>query len=118
MSNNFMNMNGEMQVPRTLPLDGATDWFAKDGIGSFGLNAIGGAAGLYMGMKNYGLMKDQLKFGKRVHQQNWAAQAITHNGRQEDIARARYASNPNAYQSVGDHMQQNRIDENPNNVGV
>lgn len=66
-----------------------------------GLQALGSA---YMGMKQYGLAKQQLAEGRRQYDQNYAAQRTTVNSQLEDRQRARLASNPGAYQSVGDYM--------------
>lgn len=78
----------------------------------WGMPAIGAAQGIfnaYMGMKQYGLYKDQLKEGKRQFELNYDAQRQTTNSALEDRQRARVASNAGAYQSVGDYMNQNAI---------
>lgn len=70
--------------------------------------AIGLGQGLlngWMGMKNLGLMKDQLNFSKEQYRNNYEAQKKTTNSALEDRQRARVASNPGAYQSVGDYMK-------------
>lgn len=74
-----------------------------------GMGILQGLGNAYMGMKQYGLMKDQLQFSKDAFNKNFAAQAQTTNTALEDRQRARVASNPGAYQSVGDYMGQNRI---------
>ena len=69
--------------------------------------ALGTAQGLfngYMAMKQYGLAKQQLAEGKRQFGLNYEAQRSTINSQLEDRQRARVASNPGAYQSVGDYM--------------
>lgn len=76
------------------------------GTGSGILQGLGSA---YMGMKQYGLAKDQLQFSKDAFNKNYAAQAKMTNSMLEDRQRARMASNPGAYQSVGDYMAKNGI---------
>lgn len=78
----------------------------------WGAPAIGAASGLlntFMGMKQYGLAKDQLAESKRQYEANYAAQRTTTNAQLEDRQRARLAANPGAYQSVGDYMNKNGI---------
>lgn len=78
-------------------------------IGKFGLNALGGIGSMFMGMKQYGLAKDALTASKEQFQKNYAAQRQTLNTQLEDRQRARVASNPGAYESVGSYMDKNRI---------
>lgn len=85
--------------------DGST----TGGYGSVGLGLAQGLASAWMGMKQYGLAKDQLAFQKDAFNKNYTAQAQTTNTALEDRQRARVASNPGAYQSVGDYMNENRI---------
>ena len=75
----------------------------------WGGTAIAGAQGLmnlFMGMKQYGLYKDQLSQSKRQFNLNYNAQRQTTNAALEDRQRARVASNPGAYQSPSDYMDQ------------
>lgn len=80
-------------------------------------NGWGGAAlGLIQGLASFGqarnqlnLVKDQLQFSKDAFNKNYAAQAKMTNASLMDRQRARVASNPGAYQSVGDYMAQNGI---------
>lgn len=84
----------------------------KDGQQGWGSLALGGASLLangFMGMKQYGLAKDQLKQAKKEFNLNYNAQRQTVNTQLEDRQRARVASNPGAYQSVGDYMKQHAI---------
>lgn len=86
----------------------------KTGVTSQGWGAPAFAVGqglfnAWLGMKQYGLFKDQLAESKRQFGLNYAAQAKTTNTALEDRQRARVASNPGAYQSVGDYMAANRI---------
>lgn len=75
--------------------------------GGWGSAALGVAQGLgnaYMGMQQYGLAKKALAQSKEQFERNYAAQRQTTNASLEDRQRARVASNPTAYQSVGDYM--------------
>lgn len=86
-----------------------TDGTAVNGWGGAALGLMQGLGSAYMGMKQYGLMKDQLQFSKDAFNKNYAAQAKMTNASLLDRQRARVASNPGAYQSVGDYMAQNGI---------
>lgn len=91
--------------------------FLKSMIGTkeapgWGGMAVGGASALmngFLGLKQYGLAKDALATNKKQFQMNYDAQKTTTNTALEDRQRARTASNPGAYQSVGDYMSQHRI---------
>lgn len=63
----------------------------------------------FMGMKQYGLYKDQLAESKRQFGLNYDAQRTTTNTALQDRQTARVASNPGAYQSVGAYMSANGI---------
>lgn len=82
---------------------GMLDW-AKLGLG--GLSALGG---LYMGMKQYGLQKQAFNAARDQWNKNYEAQRKTINTQLEDRQRARVASNPTAYESVGAYMDKHRI---------
>lgn len=71
-----------------------------------GLSALGNS---YMGMKQYGLAKQQFAESKRQYNQNYAAQRTLTNSQLEDRQRARVASNAGAYESVGSYMNRNGI---------
>ena len=81
----------------------------NNGWGSAALGLIQGLGSAYMGMKQYGLAKEQLQFSKDSFNKNYEAQKSTTNASMEDRQRARVASNAGAYQSVGDYMAKNGI---------
>ena len=87
-------------------LDGA---LGPNGWGGLAVNAAGGLASTFLGMKQYGLAKQTLAENKRQFQLNYDAQKQTTNTRLEDRQRARVASNAGAYQSVGDYMAVNGV---------
>lgn len=74
--------------------------------------AIGAASSLmngFMGMQQYGLAKQQFAQQKKEYEQNYAAQRQLTNSQLEDRQRARVASNPGAYESVGAYMDKNGV---------
>ena len=73
------------------------------------LQGAGALGNLWMGMQNYGLAKDSLKEGKRQFDLNYGAQRDSVNTQMEDRQKARYASNPNFYESPESYMDRNRI---------
>ena len=79
------------------------------GMLDYGIGAVSGLGNLWMGMKNYGLAKDQLAFQEDAYAKNYAAQKQTTNASLEDRQRARVAANPAAYVSVSDYMAKNGI---------
>lgn len=81
----------------------------KDGWGNTAISGLGALASAFMGMKQYGIAKQTLAENKRQFELNYGAQRQTTNTRLEDRQRARVASNPGAYQSVGDYMNTNGI---------
>lgn len=84
----------------------------KTGQIGWGGLALGGAQSLmagYLGMKQYGMAKQQLSEAKRQFDLNFAAQRKTLNTAMEDRQAARVASNPEAYESVGAYMNKNRV---------
>lgn len=99
------------------------DWFKSSGIlgsknadgtmtqgwGGLALGAAQGIGNLYLGMQQYNLAKDTLANNKAQFERNYEAQKTTTNSALEDRQRARVASNPGAYQSVGDYMNQNGV---------
>lgn len=74
-----------------------------------GMQTLTGLGSLYMGMKQYGLARDGFAESKRQYNQNYAAQKTLTNGQLEDRQRARVASNPGAYESVGSYMKNRQV---------
>jgi hypothetical protein len=99
------------------------DWFENSGMlgktlangdkvqgwGALGLGAAQGILGGYLGLQQLGVAKDTLAANKEQFAKNFAAQQKTTNAALYDRQAARVASNPGAYQSVGDYMKQNGI---------
>lgn len=79
------------------------------GWGGLALGAAQGIGNAWMGMKQYGLAQDMFKENKRQYNQNYAAQKSMTNSRLSDRQHARVASNPGAYQSEAEYMNQYRI---------
>lgn len=92
-----------------LPQFNADGRMTDMGVGMPALQAASGLFNAYMGMKQYGLYKDQLQESKKQFALNYDAQRQTTNSALEDRQRARVASNAGAYQSVGEYMDQNGI---------
>lgn len=113
----------DLASPAGVTAGGAPNWSmwdrlfgAEDGQG----NMIGGAVlptvqtltglgNLWLGKESYDLAKDSFKENKRQFGMNFDAQRRTTNAELRDRQRARVASNPGAYQSVGDYMDQNGV---------
>lgn len=74
-----------------------------------GIGLLGTVGGLYNGWNTNKLMKDQLNFQKQAFNKQYQASVNQYNTSLEDRQRARVASNPNAYQSVSDYMNQHRM---------
>lgn len=90
-------------------LKGAIGTKDNPGWGGFALGAANSLASMYFGMQQYGLAKQTLAENKRQFQLNYDAQKQTTNTALEDRQRARVASNPGAYQSVGEYMDKNGV---------
>lgn len=94
---------------------GLMDWFfgkgTRDAPGNIGsVIGVGSAlASAFMGMKQYGLAKDTLAQNKEAFQKQYDANRQMTNASLSDRQAARVASNPGAYQSVGDYMNRNGI---------
>lgn len=80
-----------------------------NGWGGAALGLLQGLGSAYMGMKQYGLAKEQLQFSKDSFNKNYESQKSMTNASMEDRQRARIAANPGAYQSVGVYMAKNGI---------
>ncbi len=74
-----------------------------------GVGLVQGLGSAYMGLKQYGLAKEQLAFQKSAYNKNYAAQRQSTNTGLQDRQAARVASNSGAYESVGSYMDKNRI---------
>ena len=81
----------------------------QQGWGGMALGVGQGLANAYMGMKQYGLAKDTFNQNKLQFEKNFANQTKLTNSRLKDRQTARVASNPGAYQSVGEYMKQNGV---------
>lgn len=78
------------------------------GWGMPALQGISSLGNLYLGMKNYGLAKDQLRTQREQFNMNYNNQRQLLNTQMEDKARARASANHNA-ESVESYMARNRI---------
>ena len=78
------------------------------GWGMPALQGISSLGNLYLGMKNYGLAKDQLRTQREQFNMNYNNQKQLLNTQMEDKARARASANHNA-ESVESYMARNRI---------
>ena len=81
----------------------------KAGQPGWGGLALGLGQGLfsgYLGLQQLGMAKKAFAENQRQFNLNYDAQRRTTNAALEDRQRARLASNPGAYQSVGDYMNQ------------
>lgn len=85
------------------------DGITTEGWGGLALGSLQGLGGAYLGMKQYGLAQDKFKETKRQFNKNYESQKTLTNGQLEDRQRARVASNPGAYASVGDYMKKNGV---------
>lgn len=81
----------------------------SDGWGGLALGGAQALSGAFMGMKQYQLAQEALSENKRQFSLNYDNQRKTLNTEMEDRQRARVASNPGAYQSVGDYMNKNGV---------
>jgi len=81
----------------------------QQGWGGLALGAAQGLGSLYMGMQQYNLAKDVFENSKSQFERNFEAQKTTTNSSLEDRQKARVASNPGAYESVGSYMQRNGV---------
>lgn len=77
----------------------------QKGWGGLALQGLGGAAGLFMGMQQYGLAKNALAQAKEQYAKNYAAQQATTNSALNDRQIARNAAGP-GYQDTASYMAQ------------
>lgn len=87
----------------------AADGTKTQGWGGMAFGGLQALGNTFMGMKQYGLAKDQLAQSKKQFDLNYGAQQKTTNAALSDRQNARVASNPGAYQSVADYMKKNGI---------
>jgi len=109
---------GQLATPGTTPGGGGESGFnflnryndkgvmTGQGWGGMALGAAQGIFNAYMGLKQYGLAKDQFAESKRQFGLNYDAQRNTTNAQLADRQHARLASNPGAYQPVAEYMSQ------------
>ena len=70
-----------------------------------GVDVVGGIGNLYLGMKQYGLAKDQFAENKRQYNQNFEVQKNLTNSALADRQRGRLAAQPNAnHPSLSEYM--------------
>lgn len=92
--------------------NGGWGWLSnkdQQGLLSPMLSAAQTGLGAYFGMKNYGLAKKQFAAAQDQFAKEYEAQRSLTNSQLADRQAARVASNPGAYQSVGDYMGQYAI---------
>ena len=80
--------------------------FGKDGWGGMALGAAQGLFSGYLGLQQLGMAEKAFKENQRQFNLNYDAQRRTTNAALADRQRARLASNPGAYQSEYDYMNQ------------
>lgn len=89
------------------------DWMKRSGMlnsrdqqgwGGLALGAAQGIGNMYMGMQQYGLMKDAFENSKQQFERQFEAQKNLTNSRLEDRQKARVASNSSAYESPDSYM--------------
>lgn len=86
-----------------------TDGSTNPNYAGMALSGIQTGFNIWQGMNQLKMAKDQLNFTKDAFNKNYAAQRQATNTALADRQAARVAANPNAYQSVGEYMKQNRI---------
>lgn len=80
------------------------DGSSFNGWGGLALGAAQGISNLYMGMQQYGLMKDQLQFSKDVFNKNYGVQRNLVNSQLEAQNNRRVAESLVPTQSTADYM--------------
>lgn len=105
----FTPMPGMPGAPSTSDWLTMDSFLGKAGAPGWGGLALGAAQGLfngYLGLQQLGMAKKALAENQRQFNLNYDAQRRMTNAALEDRQRARLASNPGAYQSVSDYMNQ------------
>lgn len=87
-----------------MPTYGANGQMTGQGWGGLALGAITSGLNAYMGMKQYGLAKDQFAESKKQFGMNFDAQRRTTNAALADRQAARISSSPSSFASVADYM--------------
>jgi hypothetical protein len=108
---NFGGMDFAGGNPANSPVAGNNPGAGGFNLGNLatGVNTASNLFGAWTGFKQLGLAKDSLKESKRQFNLNYDNQKTLTNSRLEDRQRARYASNPGQYESVGTYMNKNGI---------
>jgi hypothetical protein len=88
---------------------GGNDWLDPKGAGGMALGSVQSLGNLYLGMKGYGLAKDTFEHNKAMSEKNYAANKQLTNANLSDRQKARVASNPGGYESVGSYMSTNGV---------
>lgn|SRR5574337_721176 len=114
----FTQPRGIAQPWYTPKIAGSTDFWSWDrflgdgkapGWGGLALQGTNALVNGFIGMKQYGLAKQQLAEGRRQFDLNYGAQRTAINSQMEDRQRARVAAEPGATESVDSYMARNRI---------
>lgn len=99
----------KVRGPQNSLLDSALSTKERQGWLNPMLSVAQTGLGAYFGMKNYGLAKKQFAAAQDQFGKEYEAQRSLTNSQLADRQAARVASNPGAYQSVGDYMGQYAI---------
>lgn len=87
-----------------MPTYGANGQMTGQGWGGLALNAASSMFNAYMGMKQYGLAKDQFAESKKQFGMNFDAQRRTTNASLADRQRTRVLDSPGSFESVAEYM--------------
>jgi len=90
---------------------GGTDVNGNQTMNQFsqGLNAVTGLTSAWFGLEKLKQSKKSFSESRKQFALNYGAQKQEYNTRLEDRQAARYASNPNHFESVSSYMDKNRI---------
>lgn len=86
-----------------------TSFLGQDGWGNMALGGLQTGFGIFQGMKQLDLAKDQLDFQKKAFEKNYAAQRQGTNTQLRDRQKRRAYERPDYYQSVGEYMKKNEV---------